>query len=83
MVMLLAKKKAKPTPFGLKLKELRLAAGLTQKLLADAVGLQQPQVAAFENSPSANPTISTVQKLAAAIGCKVADLIPDAQEPPP
>lgn len=84
MVTLLAKRKPKPkpTPFGLRLRAMRTAASMTQQSLADAVKVNRAQLAALETDPDANPTISTVQKLAAALRCKVADLIPDTADPP-
>lgn len=74
-MLLMAKQKAEPTAFGVKLKERRVAVGMTQNALAEAVGMKRAQLAALETSPAANPTLDTVRKLAEALGCTVADLV--------
>ena len=66
--------KPAPTRFGQKLKELRQAAGLSQAALAAAVGIGRVAVAKLESSPGANPTLDTMQKLAAALGVTVGQL---------
>ncbi len=71
------KKKLEPTPFGLKLKEFRQQAGLTQAELAEQVGMNRLVLGRLESSPTANPTLATIQSLAAALGVPVADLIVD------
>lgn len=79
-MVLVAKKKSKPSAFGQRLKALRIAAGLTQTALAQAVEMKQPQLAALETSPATNPTLDTLRKLANALGCSVADLVTDEPE---
>jgi putative transcriptional regulator len=53
--------------FGLRLKELRTAAGLTQPELADKAGIAKSSLANLEQGRYA-PTWAIVQKLAAALG---------------
>lgn len=69
------KKKPQPTAFGRALKERRVGIGLTQLELAEAVGINRVQLAKLETSPDANPTIDTLKKLAAALGCTPNDLL--------
>lgn len=71
----LAKKKVEPTPFGRALRERREAAGLSLADLAEMIGVQKSSLRRLEVSPTANPTISTVRAIAAALGCSVADLV--------
>lgn len=54
--------------FGARLKELREAAGLTQKALADASGLNRVTLAHYERGQPADLKVSTLEKLAAALG---------------
>lgn len=49
------------------LKTLRLKKGLTQSELARMVGMQQPQLARYENEPSLDPKLSTLLKLSDAL----------------
>jgi transcriptional regulator with XRE-family HTH domain len=60
-------KKAEPTGFGIRLKELREAAGLTQDELAERAGLYKFSVAKLEQGVR-EPVWSTVLTLAAALG---------------
>jgi len=48
----------------------RLAAGLTQKELADKIGTRQSVISNLEGG-DANPTLATLHKVAAALGAKV------------
>jgi len=48
----------------------RLAAGLTQKELADKIGTRQSVISNLEGG-EANPTLATLHKVAAALGAKV------------
>jgi transcriptional regulator with XRE-family HTH domain len=52
---------------GLKLKELRLARGFTQRELADALGCQQPAIARLE-SGRIKPDVVTLERIANALG---------------
>ena len=51
---------------GEKLKQARLAAGLTQKQLADAVGCKQANIAQYEGEVR-EPMASTLKKMAQAL----------------
>jgi transcriptional regulator with XRE-family HTH domain len=59
------KKKEK---FGGTLKRLRSEAGLSQKELADKVGLTREHIARLETNDDVKPLWETVQNLAAALG---------------
>jgi transcriptional regulator with XRE-family HTH domain len=84
-MLLMAKKKPKagPTQFGVKLKALRIAAGLSQAKLAEAIGTIREIVVRYENSPTANPTLDTLKKLADALGCTPNDLMGYRADPAP
>jgi len=61
--------------FAQKLKRARLAAGLTQVELAEAIGSQQNRISRWESGGGID--VSWLPKLARALGCDVADLVPD------
>lgn len=65
---------------GNRIRAQRKAAGLTQAELAEAVGLSQGQVSNLENG---DRTISLewLRRIARALGCAVADLLDDADNP--
>lgn len=54
----------------------RKAAGLTQKELADKLGVIQQQVAKWE-AAGANPQTKTLKRIANALGCSIDELIED------
>jgi transcriptional regulator with XRE-family HTH domain len=60
--------------FGERLRELRLKRKLTQTEVAERSGLLQHHISQLENGVGM-PTLATILKLAAAIGCKPADLL--------
>jgi transcriptional regulator with XRE-family HTH domain len=60
--------------FGQRLRELRQKDGLTQHDLAQAAGLTDAYVSNMENG-FAVPSLTTVLRLAVALGCKVTDLV--------
>lgn len=60
--------------FGLRLKELRDAKGMTQEDLADKAELFRTYLSRIETG-SANPTLTAIHKLAAAVGEPVASLL--------
>ena len=60
------------------LKRLREEAGLSQKALADQSGVPRPTIAHLE-SGQANPTLSVVLKVAAALGIGVDELVEPAE----
>lgn len=53
---------------------LRLAAGLSQAELADKMGMKQPNIARLEKRPG-DPSLSTLQKLAAVLGVDIKEVI--------
>jgi XRE family transcriptional regulator, regulator of sulfur utilization len=63
---------------GLRLQQQRLAAGLTQKQLADASGIAQADISRIERGQG-NPTATTLQALGGPLGVTL-DYIP-AEEP--
>ena len=60
---------------GEKIKEARLAKGLTQEELGKLIGLQKSAVAKYENGRVVNIKRSTLQKLANALDLRGSDLI--------
>ncbi len=60
------------------MKRLRAKAGLTQQELATRAGLSIAQVVAMERGARNNPRLDTLRRLAAGLGCTVAELIGDA-----
>lgn len=58
-----------------KLRDLRTARRMSQTQLAQAAGLRQPAVARLEAGRIANPTIATLERLAAALRIKPAELL--------
>lgn len=59
---------------GANLRRARRSAGLTQAELAQRAGLGQPAISLIE-AGQANPTVQTLQQLADALGCSLADLL--------
>lgn len=60
---------------GKKIKDARLAKGLTQEELGNIVGLQKSAIAKYENGRVVNIKRSTLQKLAKALDLRGSDLI--------
>ena len=60
---------------GQKIREARLAKGLTQGELGNLVGLQKSAIAKYENGRVVNIKRSTLQKLAKALDLRGSDLI--------
>ena len=60
---------------GKRIRDARLAKGLTQGELGDLVGLQKSAIAKYENGRVVNIKRSTLQKLAKALGLRGSDLI--------
>jgi transcriptional regulator with XRE-family HTH domain len=60
--------------FGQRLRELRLKYRVTQHDLAQAAGLTDAYVSNLENG-FAVPSLTTVLRLAVALGCKVTELV--------
>ena len=63
---------------GQKIKQARIAKGLTQEELGNLVGLQKSAIAKYENGRVVNIKRSTLQKLAKALGLRGSDLIIEA-----
>ena len=63
----LAPRRQKPSGFGARLRELREAAGLTQKELGERVGVPYQNIARIERG-AVEPTWPTVLRLAVALG---------------
>ena len=59
---------------GANLRRARQRAGLTQAELAQRAGLAQPAISLIE-AGQANPTVQTIQQLADALGCPLAELL--------
>ena len=63
---------------GQKIRQARLAKGLTQEELGNMVGLQKSAIAKYENGRVVNIKRSTLQKLAQALGLRGSDLVIEA-----
>lgn len=62
---------------GQKIKEARLAKGLTQQELGDIVGVQKSAIAKYENGRVVNIKRSTLQKIASALEIRPSELLFD------
>jgi transcriptional regulator with XRE-family HTH domain len=65
--------------FGRRLRVLRLRAKLSQEKLAALSGIARNFVSMIENGQR-NVTLDTVEKLARGLGCRLAILMPDAED---
>ena len=63
---------------GQKIKQARIAKGLTQEELGNLVGLQKSAIAKYENGRVVNIKRSTLQKLAKALDLRGSDLVIEA-----
>lgn len=68
--------------FGLRLRELRQRAGLSQTALGKAAGIPQTTIASWENG-NREALVTAIPKLAAALGCTLDDLFADPETTPP
>lgn len=68
-------KKTQPSPFGQRLRAIRLARGLTQAQLGAGVGIPQNVVTRMETAARLNPTMETILKLSEALACTPNDLL--------
>ena len=59
-----------------RLKELRLKAGITQRTLAARLGINQAEVSRWENNKRV-PSLKWLLPIAAILGCSVTDLFPE------
>jgi transcriptional regulator with XRE-family HTH domain len=62
---------------GKRIKDARLAKGLTQEELGNIVGLQKSAIAKYENGRVVNIKRSTLQKIAKVLGIRPSELIFD------
>src|SRR5262245_20735494 len=67
---------------GRRIRELRVAAGLSQKALAEAAGVPQSQVSQWESGNS-SPLATTVPAICDALGCSPDEIFTEALAPPP
>jgi transcriptional regulator with XRE-family HTH domain len=65
-------------PFGAALRRLRLAAGMSQEQLGLEAGVQRNFISLIETGQN-QPTISTIAKLARALGMKASELVAQAE----
>lgn len=65
--------------FGRRLREVRLAQGISQEKLAVKAGIARNFVSMIETGQR-NVTLETVEKLAHALACRMAVLMPDAED---
>ena len=79
----MGKRKSVPlhVAFGVALRRLRLAAGRTQEQLALDSGVQRNFISLIETGQN-QPTITTIGKLAAALGMSASALVAEAEAPP-
>jgi len=64
----------------MRIRELRLAAGMTLQELASIMGVKYPSVQAWETGKT-SPTANKLPKLAAVLGCEINDLYGEEQRP--
>lgn len=65
--------------FGRRLRQIRLGAGISQEKLGELSGLHRTFVSMVERGER-NVTLATVEKLAGGLGCRLAHLMPDADD---
>lgn len=65
-------------PFGAALRRLRLAAGLSQEQLGLEAAVQRNFISLIETGQN-QPTLSTISKLARALGMKASELVAEAE----
>jgi len=69
------KAKAKPATLASRLRAARAAANLTQDQAAAAAGIHQSYLSLLESGARTEPTLSTLRRVAAALGRPLAELI--------
>lgn len=67
---------------GQRIRNARTAKGLTLRAVARESGISPARLSNLENSPQANPTISTLERIANTLGTTAAELIADQEAPP-
>ncbi|WP_220149560.1 helix-turn-helix transcriptional regulator [Paraeggerthella sp.] len=60
---------------GDRIRELRKAAGLSQRKLALVIGADNTYISRLERGAIENPTLKTLHRVAGALGVEVADLL--------
>ena len=65
-------------PFGAALRRVRLAAGMSQERLGLESGVQRNFISLIETGQN-QPTITTIVKLASALGLKASELVAEAE----
>lgn len=65
-------------PFGAALRRVRLAAGMSQEQLGLEAGVQRNFISLIETGQN-QPTITTIAKLARALGLKASELVVEAE----
>jgi transcriptional regulator with XRE-family HTH domain len=60
--------------FGARLRELREEHGISQRTLADLMGMQHPYISEMERGLKV-PSLTTILRLAVALKCEVTDLV--------
>jgi transcriptional regulator with XRE-family HTH domain len=65
--------------FGARLREIRKKAEISQEKLAAQAGMARNFISMIENGQR-NVTLATIQKLATALSCKMATLMPDGED---
>ena len=65
-------------PFGAALRRVRLAAGMSQEKLGLEAGVQRNSIRLIETEHN-QPSISTIAKLARALGMKASELVVEAE----
>jgi transcriptional regulator with XRE-family HTH domain len=64
---------------GEQIKRIRLAKGLSQKEVVMAANIEKAQFSRIENDKT-DPSYSTIEKIAKAMGCSIAELFASAEE---
>lgn len=67
------------TRFGLAVRAARRERGWAQEELSEAAGLDRTYVSGLERGQR-NPTLTTQERIATALGCSLADLVKAAEE---
>jgi transcriptional regulator with XRE-family HTH domain len=60
--------------FGARLRELRDECGITQRALAELMGVKHPYISEMERGVKV-PSLTTILRLAVALKCEVTDLV--------
>lgn len=68
-------------PFGAALRRVRLAAGMTQEQLGLEAGVQRNFISLIETGQN-QPTLSTIARLARALGMRASELVAEAEREP-